>query len=173
MKLVIQTQNKENYAAHNEDYVHGVDGAYWKFKGGDTFVVEDLLNSVCFTEKLYASAAYAVVDEIKELICFGNEFFEAYMIDWEIAGDDATVCEHWETPVILSKVDDKWIATKVSDNRGENGWRRKEILEVTETWDCAPYDNIENYNSTFLMEDGVTVSYNGLAKWFEDQKEVA
>ena len=38
-KLVIQTQYKENYAAHNEDYVHGVSEPYWKFKGGETFVV--------------------------------------------------------------------------------------------------------------------------------------
>ena len=38
-KLVIQTQYKENYAAHNEDYVHGVSEAYWKFKGGSTYVL--------------------------------------------------------------------------------------------------------------------------------------
>jgi hypothetical protein len=173
MKLVIQTQNKENYAAHDNDYVHGVSEDYWKFKGGDTFIVEDLTNSICFTEKLHASAAYAIVDEIKELICYSNEYFEAYVIDWEIAGDDAIVCEKWETPVVLSKVDDKWIATKVSDNRDDLGWRRKEILEVTETWECAPHDERKNYNSSYLMEDGVTVSYNGLTKWFEDQKEVA
>ena len=32
--LVIQTQNRENYAAHYKGYKHGVDEAYWKFKGG-------------------------------------------------------------------------------------------------------------------------------------------
>ena len=41
-KLVIQTQYKENYAAHNEDYVHGVSEAYWKFKGGNTYIVSDV-----------------------------------------------------------------------------------------------------------------------------------
>ena len=38
MKLVIETQCKENYAAHNEHYVHGVDTPYWKFKGGSTYI---------------------------------------------------------------------------------------------------------------------------------------
>ena len=34
MKLVINTQYRENYAAHNEDFVPGVSQDYWKFKGG-------------------------------------------------------------------------------------------------------------------------------------------
>ena len=38
MKLVITTQIRENYAAHN-----GFNGEYyWKMKGGNTYVVEDL-----------------------------------------------------------------------------------------------------------------------------------
>ena len=36
--LVIQTQYRENYAAHNENYEHGVDEPHWKFKGGTTYV---------------------------------------------------------------------------------------------------------------------------------------
>ena len=40
--LVIQTQYRENYAAHNEDYKHGIDEPYWKFKGGSTYFVTDL-----------------------------------------------------------------------------------------------------------------------------------
>ena len=39
--LVIQTQYRENYAAHNEDYVHGVSEPYWKFKGGSTYFVDN------------------------------------------------------------------------------------------------------------------------------------
>ena len=40
--LVIQTQYRENYAAHNEDYKHGIDEPYWKFKGGSTYFVTNL-----------------------------------------------------------------------------------------------------------------------------------
>lgn len=33
MKLIINTQYCENYAAHNEDFVPGKSEDYWKFKG--------------------------------------------------------------------------------------------------------------------------------------------
>ena len=42
MKLVINTQHRENYAAHDEDFVPGVSADYWKFKGGSTFVVNNI-----------------------------------------------------------------------------------------------------------------------------------
>ena len=32
LNLIIQTQYKENYAAHDEDYVHGVSAPHWKYK---------------------------------------------------------------------------------------------------------------------------------------------
>ena len=42
LKLVIHTQYKENYAAHDEGYEHGVSEPYWKFKGGSVYVIEDI-----------------------------------------------------------------------------------------------------------------------------------
>ena len=45
MKLVISTQHRENYAAHNDDYVHGVDTPHWKYKFGSTYVVNDVTKS--------------------------------------------------------------------------------------------------------------------------------
>ena len=41
MKLVIQTQIKENYGAHDWDG-EGECPQRWKFKGGTTYVVNDL-----------------------------------------------------------------------------------------------------------------------------------
>ena len=41
MKLVITTQHKENYGAHDWDG-KGECPQYWKFKGGDTYVVSGL-----------------------------------------------------------------------------------------------------------------------------------
>ena len=45
MKLVIHTQFKENYGAHDWDG-KGECPQYWKFKGGSTYVVE-VLNQGC------------------------------------------------------------------------------------------------------------------------------
>ena len=46
MKLLINTQYKENYAWHNEDYVHGVSEPYWKYKGGSAYVLENVVSPV-------------------------------------------------------------------------------------------------------------------------------
>jgi len=42
MKLVIQTQFKENYGAHDWDG-KGECPQYWKFKGGETYVFANLI----------------------------------------------------------------------------------------------------------------------------------
>ena len=57
---------------------------------------------------------------------------------------------------------------RVTDNR-EDGWRRKEILEVTEAWsgDLESDTKRKDYTIEFLMEDGDFVYGNdGLKEWF-------
>ena len=49
MKLVIQTQYKENYSAHNEDWVGPSENDHWKFKGGETYVVANIQTSILYT----------------------------------------------------------------------------------------------------------------------------
>ena len=76
--LVIQTQHRENYAAHNEGYKHGVDQAHWKFKGGNTYFVTDL------TSKQINKIANGGIPTLTKLIESKNEMFEEYILDWEI-----------------------------------------------------------------------------------------
>ena len=40
--FIVNTQTLENYGAHCEDGKFASGNAYWKFKGGDTYLVEDL-----------------------------------------------------------------------------------------------------------------------------------
>ena len=42
MKFVVMTQYLENYGAHCEDGKFANGNAYWKFKGGDDYLVEGL-----------------------------------------------------------------------------------------------------------------------------------
>ena len=97
--LVIQTQHRENYAAHNEGYKHGVDQAHWKFKGGNTYFVTDL------TSKQINKIANGGIPTLTKLIESKNEMFEEYILDWEIRdlgknGDGkGPICEPWETPI--------------------------------------------------------------------------
>jgi hypothetical protein len=42
MKFVVHTQTLENYGAHSESGKYADGQAYWKFKSGETYVVEGL-----------------------------------------------------------------------------------------------------------------------------------
>lgn len=41
MQYVIKTQTLENYGAHCENGAYADGNAYWKFKGGSTYIVSD------------------------------------------------------------------------------------------------------------------------------------
>ena len=50
-KFVIKTQTLENYGAHDQDGKFSSGNAYWKFKGGNDYIVSDcdtLQNAVAF-----------------------------------------------------------------------------------------------------------------------------
>ena len=166
MKLVIHTQYRENYAAHNEDYNHGVDTPHWKFKGGSTYVVpffKDFDN------------ATKVVKKLDGLITYGNECSEEYIIDWEIVEDNAKVCNSWESVTKIFFTEDKVTALRVDDNRpdedGYGGWMRSEILEKTEAWTMLPNSERTDYSASYLMEDGdICDGEDELRAWFEDRE---
>ena len=82
MKLVIETQHKENYAAHDENYVHGVDAPYWKFKGGSTYIFPS-----CDPNK-----AEDIAEFLKPYITSNNAGFIEYVLGWS-AQDDAFITE--------------------------------------------------------------------------------
>ena len=94
MKLVIQTQHKENYAAHDEDYVHGVSEPYWKLKGGSTYIVPSY-------EFASVEVTQNAVDNLEAMFCFSNECAEEYVLGWSIREDSSRVCEDWETPTMV------------------------------------------------------------------------
>jgi hypothetical protein len=78
MKLLITTQNYENYGAHDWDGV-GECPQYWKAKGGSDYVVKNFTNFNNTTE-----AVMALRGQIEE----DSEYFRSSIIDWEIVADD-------------------------------------------------------------------------------------
>ena len=101
MKLVIQTQYKENYGAHDWNG-EGECPQYWKFKGGETYVVPNVdVNNLPNN-----------IDDLKALICYSNECSEEYVLDWSFEDDDAKVCEEWETPWNIYKEDKGYYASR-------------------------------------------------------------
>jgi len=161
MKIVIQTQHKENYA-WNEDGTLGTGAdAYWKFKGGDTYVVK-----CSFAEAADAdfrkSALAAVSSE--------SDAFIEYVIDWEII-DDADYIEsqhvqEWETPIYMWHDGDGWFCHKVTPNE-EFGYMRSEISKKYETWVLSQDGERSEYQSSFEMVNGHIIAYADLEDWFK------
>ena len=111
MKLVIQTQIRENYGAHDWDG-EGACPHHWKFKGGSTYVVENINPP---------SARNIEMDGIPTLTALienRNESFEEYILDYDIVEDDAVVCDEWETPYVLEydTVIKRWRAIRITIN---------------------------------------------------------
>jgi len=161
-KLVIQTQYQENYAAHNEDYVHGVDAPHWKFKGGSTYVLPNCGDA----------DVDAVVDAVEEYITWSNEASKEYITSAYVADWSDKVCEDWETVTEFTLLSDEPTFMKVTDNR-QDGYMRSEILEKIETWvGCLETESgRKDYKVEFLMEDGdFAVGMAELKSWFETKE---
>ena len=155
MKLVINTQYRENYAAHDWDG-KGECPQYWKFKGGSTYVVPNILGE-----------SPDILKRVRPLIEYGNYGSEEYILDYEIVENNAKVCEDWETVTQIFIDGDKVTALKVIDNR-EDGYMRDEILELTEAWTMLPNSERSKYTGSYLMRDGdICNSQIDLKNWFD------
>jgi len=126
MKLVIQTQVRENYGAHDWDG-KGECPQYWKFKGGNTYVVRDL------TMKQVNKIASVGIPTLTALIEERNEYCEEYILDWEIADDDAVECEEWETPIEFVWGGDRWLALREQRAGEYDCWANEATLKM-ESW---------------------------------------
>ena len=155
MKLVINTQYREHYGSHDWDG-KGECPQYWKFKGGSTYVVPNILGE-----------SPDILKRVRPLIEYGNYGSEEYILDYQIVENNAKVCEDWETVTQLFITEDKVTALKVIDNR-EDGWMRDEILEKTESWTMMPESERKDYSATYLMRDGDECnSESDLKNWFD------
>src|SRR6056300_829495 len=166
MKLAIQTQIKENYGAHDWDG-QGECPQYWKFKGGNTYVVENI------TPKQAEKINDGGIPTLKGLIEESNESWQEYILSWDLEHDGAKVCEDWESPIVLHYADGAWQARQVQENDIEcGGYFRKEIVRQIRTWTMQAGGEQINNTCVYDMEDGTTVPYSKLAEWL-DQKEAA
>ena len=142
MKLVIQTQIRENYAAHN-----GFNGEYyWKMKGGNTYVVRDL-------SPRQSERAKGGIPTLTKLIEEKNDYYEEYILGFEVVEDDSYECEEWETPIEFSWGGDRWLASRTIKNK-EYGYMRRDILAKREEW--IPLDGAEraHYKCEYLTDAG-------------------
>jgi len=151
--LVINTQHRENYAAHNEVYEHGVDEAHWKFKGGSTYFVTDL------TESNINSIVANGIPTLSKLIEYKNEAFEEYIIDWEIRdlgknGDGkGPICESWEIATQFYYEDKQW-KCRTHHTPGDESYWNSAIKSRAEQWIPGEGGTRKNYQCQYKTANG-------------------
>ena len=145
MKLVIYTQIRENYAAHN-----GFTGEnHWKCKGGETYIVPNLTAE--HVRKIKDKGIPTLASLIEDL----NESFEEYIIDYVILEDDAKAHEDYEAPYILKYLDGKWVSTRVQEGRD---WGFHEsIVSCTKTYTMVAGGEKEDFKTLYTLVDGRTM----------------
>lgn len=96
MQLVITTQYRENYGAHDWDGT-GDCPQYWKSKGGSTYVVTNVYAQDC--ENFPAIVERAA----KHFNCeYVSPYSQEWIIDWEVTDDGVRAWDEWETPKKVS-----------------------------------------------------------------------
>lgn len=142
MKIVINTQIRENYGSS--------DKPYWKFKGGDTYIVPNL--TVEQTLKIKDTG----IPTLTALIESFDTMFEEYVQNWSILDDDVAVTEPWETPYNLYWEGNRWVARRAVQN-DEYGYMRVEVESKIEKYDMLMGGDRENYRATYVMRNGDVV----------------
>lgn len=101
MKLVINTQYRENYGAHDWDG-EGECPQYWKSKGGSEYVVEEI----------ESTPIDSAIDSLRKLIEYSDDHSAEYIIDCQIVEDDDEPWEEWKTPWMLTLHEGDWYVNR-------------------------------------------------------------
>lgn len=136
MKLIIDTQHRENYAAHDWDG-EGQAPQYWKNKGGSTYVVENL--SSAQVSKIRKNG----IPTLSKLIERSDEFFQEFILRFFFVDDVVAPRDDYEAPWILKYENSNWIAT-----RKPTHWAKP----VVESYTMTAEGGRENYKCVVLGE---------------------
>ncbi len=154
MKLVIQTQYSENYGS--------ADKPYWKFKGGDTYIVENL--NPAQAERILRDG----IPTLKALIEYKNSMSEEYVTYYRIVEDDVVVCDEWESPNMLSWENNTWVCRQVQANDGS--FRKPVVSKVTKYTMNMGGDKAD-LEVSYVVESGSVISYKDINNYIRAYEE--
>ena len=162
MKVVLYTQIRENYGAHDWDG-QGECPQYWKMKGGNTYVVHGVS-----VENAQDSAWW---DSLHASIESFDESFEEYILGSDLVDecdyDASKVCEEWDSPIELTlREDGEFVATRYT--KAELCWSDNDVVAKMERW-VQTAGQREDYLLMYEMKDGDLLTYK---EWCA-QREVA
>lgn len=154
MKIVITTQYRENYGAHDWDG-KGQCPQYWKCKGGEIYIVENL------TLEQANQFLESEVHNFYKLIEYKSDYAQEYVTSTQGYDDEEKVCDDWETPNIITMTQDGFLASIVTKN-DEYGYMHKHILEKRESFIMKEEGKRDRYSVEFLLQDGKVVDSDNI-----------
>lgn len=155
MKIVTQTQIRENYGAHDWDG-EGECPQYWKMKGGNTFIVLDVSIEQAQDDAFWKSIDTALTSS--------DESWKEYPVYTQLVDDcelDSSLCESWENPSILTVAPDGGFnAVKTTVKPDIYGKLEGIVTEKVETWLQINGDR-QNYMLRFYTETDDIYNWKG------------
>ena len=109
MKILMMTQNK-NYGAHDWDDSTGTEcPQYWKNKGGNTYIIENVTVAQGRDEAFWQLAETAIESS--------DDYFSTHILQQQLVDDDYDTSkwiESWETPIRLNLVGEDFQAERTT-----------------------------------------------------------
>ena len=87
MKLVIITQVRENYGAHDWNGVGSVPH-YWKDKGGSQYILDDLEHYISINDEFFTKKVRMLVEEMLPNIESFSDYMTESIIDYSMEDDN-------------------------------------------------------------------------------------
>ena len=123
MKLVIQTQFRENYGAHDWDG-RGECPQGWKFKGGDTYIIDVNLTEV--QDKSFYEGVHKCIEH-------SSDYSEEYILSEQLIDDidfvESDYIEEWETAIYAT-----FDGTELSCTRDKKSYDLTNTVVGVRTW---------------------------------------
>ena len=146
MKIVIETQIRENYAAHE-----GFKGEFsWKMKGGNTYIVEDVT--------IDQADNHAFWSTLEDNISAFDNYFEEYILESQLVDDvepNSDFHANWDTPIMLVVTQEGIEASRSTNLEGYESLGTK-----FETW-IQQSGERKDYDVIFVSDDGVVKDSSG------------
>ncbi len=164
MKIVVQTQCRENYAAHDWDGT-GECPNYWKSKGGEVYVVPNVTVEKAADKSFWNSISNAVTHS--------SDYSEEYVIGMELVDDiDFDVKKfvpEWDNPIYLDSDLEPEVEGFTALQTTQNDTfqsMRKEIRKMFKRW-TQVNGEVKNYDCSFEFIDGNIVPYSESQTYLE------
>ena len=140
MFIVIETQFRENYGAHDWDG-EGSCPQYWKIKGGSTYIFENITAAQAQDKAFWNAVEASVIHR--------DEYSEEYIIHSDLVDtiEEATAyCQDWETPFMVDFANRVVSTYKEMD---EHSYLRQEVKAKRESWNFV--ENVNEHNDYLVV----------------------